>query len=139
MSRPVAQRVHHVDIVVRDLDRAVKRYQAVLGLRPGPRERLPERGVELVRFRVGETWIVLVEPTARSGQVWEFLNANGEGFFHIAIEFDDVVAAASAVEADGIRLLRPWPRHGLDGWKLVDLAVEDTAGAMLQLAEVQEE
>jgi methylmalonyl-CoA/ethylmalonyl-CoA epimerase len=130
--------VHHIDVVVRDLDEAARRYEAALAIRPGPREQLPDRGVDLIRFRVGQTWLVLVQPTGSGGPVSEFLQANGEGFYHIGVEFEDVVAAASAARDRGLRLNEPYPRSGLDGWKLVDVAVEDTSGAMLQLVEVPE-
>jgi len=132
------RRIHHVDVVVRDLDHAVEQYRKVLGIDPQPRESLASRGIDLVRFRVGETWLILVQPTSDQGPVADFLAANGEGFFHMAIEVDDVTAAASAMSGRGVRLANDTPRMGVEGWKLVDVQIEETLGAMVQFVEAQE-
>ena len=137
MSGATVRCLHHVDIVVNDLDRAARRYAVVLGLVPGPRETLPERRVDLIRFRVGATWLILVQPTG-DGPVRDFLEANGEGFYHMAFEVADVAAAAAALQEQGVVVDNPRPRRGLDGWKLVDIDTWETAGAMVQLAEVGE-
>jgi methylmalonyl-CoA/ethylmalonyl-CoA epimerase len=138
MSGPPSRRIHHLDVVVRDLDRAVEQYRAVLGVEPGPRENLPERGIDLVRFRVGETWLILVQPTRSESPVMRFLEEHGEGFFHMAIEVDDVEARAGSLAAQGIGLVSATPRRGVEGWKLIDIEIEETLGAMVQLVEVSE-
>jgi len=132
------RRIHHIDVVVRDLDRGVEQYRKVLGIDPGPRETLPGRGIDLARFRVGETWLILVQPTGSNGPVADFLERHGEGFFHMGIQVDDAKAEADALEARGIRLGEDSPRMGIEGWKLVDIHLEDTMGAMMQLIEEQE-
>jgi methylmalonyl-CoA/ethylmalonyl-CoA epimerase len=132
------RRIHHIDVVVRDLDHAVEQYRSVLGIDPLPRESLPSRGIELARFPVGETWLILVQPTSDRGPVAVFLAQHGEGFFHMGLEVDDVAAAASAMGERGIRLTSDTPRLGVDGWKLMDIEIEDTSGAMMQLVEIEE-
>jgi methylmalonyl-CoA/ethylmalonyl-CoA epimerase len=139
MTSPHLKRLHHIDFVVRDLAAAAVRFGRVLGMEPGPRESLESRGVDLVRFRVGETWLILVQPTRSDSPVMEFLERHGEGFFHMAVEVDDVESAASALRARGVRLVNQTPRRGVEGWKLIDVAAEETPGAVLQLAEVEPE
>ena len=136
MARP--RRIHHIDVVVRDLDHAVEQYRKVLGIDPCPRESLPSRGIELARFRIGETWLILVQPISDQGPVAEFLAQNGEGFFHMAIEVDDIEARAREMKARGIRLDNDTSRLGVEGWKLIDIKIEETLGAMMQLVETQE-
>jgi methylmalonyl-CoA/ethylmalonyl-CoA epimerase len=135
MSSAASSRIHHIDVVVRDLDRAEDRYRTILGVDPLPRERLPDREIELVRFRVGETWLILVRPTSTEGPVAAFLDEHGEGFFHVAIAVDDVVERARILADEGIELVNREPRIGVDGWKLVDLGICQTMGAMIQLIE----
>lgn len=139
MTASNPRRVHHIDVVVRDLDQAEDRYRRVLGIDPLPRETLPERGIDLVRFRIGETWLILVQPTGGTGPVAAFLDEHGEGFFHMAIEFDDVEGQARDVEARGVRLTNDQPRIGIDGWKLIDVELTETLGAMIQFVEAPEE
>jgi len=139
MTFPVPRRVHHFDVVVRDLDQAEDRYRRVLGIEPLPRERLHGRGIDLVRFRIGETWLILVQPTDKDGPVATFLREHGEGFFHMAIEVDDIEAEAHALKSRKVRLVNTEPRIGIDGWKLIDIELHETLGAMIQLVEAPEE
>jgi len=139
MTSPAPRRVHHIDVVVRDLDRAVDRYRRVLGFEPLLRESLPGRGIDLVRFRIGETWLILVQPTSDESPVAVFLEEHGEGFFHMAIEIDDIDQEARALRARNVRLVNSEPRIGIDGWKLIDIELEETLGAMIQLVEAPEE
>ena len=129
------KRIHHIDFVVRDLDRAAERYRTLFGFEPEPKETLPERGIELVRFRVGETWLILVQPTRDDSPVAAFLEEHGEGYFHLAFEVDDVETAARDMADRGVALRDSAPRTGLDGWKLVDIEPEETFGALMQLIE----
>lgn len=139
MSPSAPRRVHHIDVVVRDLEDAVRRYRRVLGIEPLPRESLPDRGVSLARFRVGETWLILVQPIRDDSPVARFLEQHGEGFFHMAIEVEDVVERARELTAAGVALTNEQPRRGVEGWKLVDVEVRETLGAMIQLVEPPEE
>lgn len=127
-------RIHHIDFVVRDLAAASARYAALLGREPGPRESLPSRGIEAVRFRLGETLLILVQPTA-PGPVQRFLDAHGEGFFHLAYETDDIAAEAARIEASGAGFRDPAVRFGLEGWLLRDLDPGSTFGVECQLAQ----
>jgi len=135
MPGATSRRLHHLDIVVKDLDRAKARYQQVLGIEPLPRENFSKRGIDLVRFRLGETWLILVQPTDETGPVAQFLAEHGEGFFHFAVEVDDIDQRARDLTAGGIRLTNTEPRIGVDGWKLVDIELDETFGAMVQLVE----
>ncbi len=132
----MVRRIHHIDFVVRDLERATELYRKLLGREPLGRESLPTRGIDLVRFQVGETWIILVQPLGDDGPVAEFLRDHGEGFFHIAYQVDgDVEAVGHSLADDGVGVVNPEPRLGVEGWKLVDLEMDDTLGAMIQLVE----
>ncbi len=132
----MVKRIHHIDFVVRDLERATELYRKILGCEPLDRESLPARGIDLVRFRAGETWIILVQPLGDGGPVAKFLRDHGEGFFHIAYQVDgDVKKVGELLVEEGIGVVNPEPRPGVEGWKLVDLEIEDTLGAMIQLIE----
>ena len=128
------RRVHHIDFVVRDLDAAAERYARIFGVAPLGRERLEERGIELVRFELDNVWLVLVQPVA-DGPVSNFLAEHGEGFFHAGFQVDDVKAEAERIEGEGIRVVNRVPRRGVEGWQLVDLEMDETFGVYLQLVQ----
>ena len=127
------KRAHHIDFVVRDLDAATARFASVFGIEPRKRERLEDRGVELVRFEVGKLWIILVQPVRDDSPVQAFLDKHGEGFFHIAYKVDDVEAEAERLESVGVRRANREPRRGVEGWKLIDIDMDDTFGIYTQL------
>ena len=135
----MVKRVHHINFLVNDLESAIQRYEQILGVAVYSREVLESRGVILARFRVGEVWIVLVQPTSDEGVPAEHLRHHGEGFFLISYEVDAVEQAAWDIKENGIQFLNEKPRQGISGWKLMDLDPDDTFGAQIQLTEIQRE
>ncbi|MEP5763640.1 MAG: VOC family protein [Halieaceae bacterium] len=128
-------KIHHINFLVKDLDQAEASYRGLLGLPPGIREELPARGVLTARFRVGDTWLVLLQPTTDEGEPARHLREQGEGFFLISFGVDDLDAAIDRVTAAGGRISGAGPRCGLAGWRIVDIDAADTFGAQLQLTE----
>jgi len=57
----------------------------------------------------------------------------------MAIEVDDIEAHARALKSRGVPLAQEEPRIGIDGWKLIDIELDETLGAMIQLIEPPEE
>jgi methylmalonyl-CoA/ethylmalonyl-CoA epimerase len=127
--------VHHINLLVRNLDAAVAQYRAVLGIDHFEREALPGRGVLTARFRVGETWIVLVQPTDPEGVPARRLARHGEGLFLLSLGVGSLDAARDAVAAGGGAFSDAAPRAGLDGWRVLDLDPACVGGALLQLTE----
>jgi methylmalonyl-CoA/ethylmalonyl-CoA epimerase len=135
----MVKRVHHINFLVHDLEAAIKRYQELLGVTVCARESLESRGVRLARFRVGEVWIVLVQPISEEGVPAHHLRRYGEVFFLISYEVDDVVQAANDIKSRGVRLIHEEPRQGISGWRLMDLDPADTFGTQIQLTETLDE
>jgi methylmalonyl-CoA/ethylmalonyl-CoA epimerase len=128
-------KIHHINYLVKDLNEAVGRYERLFGLKVARRDRLGERGVETARFRLGEAWIVLVQPIDPDSVPGRHLAEKGEGFFLVSYEVDDLLAAAARVKETGARLLNEIPRQGLDGWRVIDIHPNDTNGVQTQLVE----
>lgn len=128
-------RIHHLNLLVRDLDAAVERYRETLGVDSFEYGDLEQRGVRTARFRAGESWIVLVQPTDPDGEPGKYLAAHGEGLFLLSFGVDELAPARAAVEAGGGQLLNQAPRTGLAGWQLLDLDPQQFFGATLQLTE----
>lgn len=129
------RRVHHINFVVRDLDVAAARFGRLLDQAPGAVERLPARGVELIRFRLGEAWLVLVHPTDPECVPGRYLAEHGEGFFLLSCEVEDISECAREIEARGFRPVQEEPRGGLDDWRVIDLDPADLFGINFQLVE----
>jgi methylmalonyl-CoA/ethylmalonyl-CoA epimerase len=128
-------RVHHINFLVKDLEQAVARYEDVLGVVLTERDELPDRGVKIARVRLGETWIILVQPTDAQGIPAKHLERYGEGFFLISYQVEDVLAAGTKVTAAGVAPVNSEPRQGLDDWLVLDLPADDLLGVSTQLVQ----
>ncbi len=127
--------VHHINFVVRDLDAAVSRYQALFGLDNCEYLDHPHRPVKTARFRIGESWIVLLQPLDNDSPPAKHLLQHGEGFFLISYEVDDIDAAMHRVKENGGSLEDEQARPGILNWQVADLDPDSTFGALIQLTE----
>jgi methylmalonyl-CoA/ethylmalonyl-CoA epimerase len=108
-------RIHHIALVVRSVDDALKLYRDVLGL---PLELVTDVATDRVRIAflgVGESKVELVEPTDDTTGVARFLAAKGEGFHHVCFEVPDLAEELARLAAAGIELIDAAPRRGAEG------------------------
>ena len=127
--------VHHINFLVRDLMVAVERYRTVLGIDSFQYGKLDGRGVRTARFRVGQTWLVLVQPTDPDSVPGRHLAEHGEGIFLLSLGVDSLEAAVRDVKSRGGKFVSESPRKGLENWKLIDLDSDQFFDAQIQLCE----
>ena len=108
-------RVHHVAVVVREMDAALRFYRDVLGLAPGPVVPIPADRVNIAFLPVGEVRIELVQPTDTATGVARFLATRGEGFHHVCFEVVDISATLTRLAVEGVELIDTAPRPGAEG------------------------
>ena len=87
---------------------------------------------------MGDIWLILVKPVRKDSPVMRFLEQHGEGYFHMGLLSHDIQAEAARLEAAGVRLADQEPRRGVEGWRLLDIPMDETAGVMMQLVEDEE-
>ena len=109
------RKIHHVGIVVRNLDDAYKFYRDTLGLHVHKEAVVEDQGVKAALLTIGNSEIELLEPINENGGVAKFLERRGEGLHHICFETNDVAAELAATKAKGIALIDQTPRKGLAG------------------------
>ncbi len=126
--------IHHINLLVRDLDEAMARYRDLLAIDSFEVADLPGRGVRTARFRAGESWVVLVQPTDAEGAPAQHLARHGEGLFLLSFGVDSLGRAMEHLAKEGGLAPSP-PRRGLEGWRVADLDPAAFAGAVLQLTE----
>jgi methylmalonyl-CoA/ethylmalonyl-CoA epimerase len=107
--------VHHVGIVVKDLDEAIAMYHGGLGLEVTKVTASAADGVKMAFMPAADTLIELLQPMDSTTGVARFLEARGEGFHHIAVEVDDIVAHLKQLEQAGAQLIDKAPRQGVEG------------------------
>jgi methylmalonyl-CoA/ethylmalonyl-CoA epimerase len=133
-SRLGNPRLHHVAVVVADLDEALARYRT-LGFSGGERFLLAEQAVEVATLRSGTGWIELIRPTDPDGPIARYLAKRGEGVHHVAYAVPDLIIALKDLAAAGIRLIDAAPRIGAHGWLIAFVHPESCGGVLTELVQ----
>ena len=108
-------RVHHVAVVVREMEPALRFWRDTLGLELEVVEDMAHDRVRIAFLPVGESKVELVEPTDDTTGVARFLEKSGEGFHHVCFEVANLAETLLRLEIDGIELIDTAPRKGAEG------------------------
>jgi len=134
MSRGALTRIHHVGVVVRNLEQAYGFWRDVLGLPVHKVATVQDQGVRAALLTVGDSEIELLEPLAPTSGIGKFLAKRGEGLHHLCYATDDVAAALEAARGKNVRLIDEKPRPGLAGM-ICFLHPASTHGVLVEYAE----
>ena len=129
--------LHHVGVVVADLDAALARYGA-LGFAAPERIALPDQAVVAATFRAGSGYVELIQPTDPAGPIARFMSKRGEGLHHVAYRVPDVREALARLAAAGVRLIDETPRQGAHGWRIAFVHPDACNGVLTELVETGE-
>ena len=104
-------RVHHMGMIVPELDRAIGGFRDVLGLELDHTEPYGDE-LEIAFLPCGETLVELIRPLTEEGFSADWLASAGPGIQHVAFEVDDLDAALRELAAKGVRPTGTAPRPG---------------------------
>ena len=108
-------RVHHVALIVADLDAALGFWRDTLGLPVELVLPIENDRVTIAFLPVGESKVELVKPTDDTTGVARFLANKGEGFHHVCFEVDNLAETLMRLEIDGLELIDTSPAKGAEG------------------------
>lgn len=108
-------RIHHVALVVRDLEASLRLWRDMLGLPVELVLPIEHDRVTIAFLTVGESKVELVQPTDDTTGVARFLAAKGEGFHHVCLEVANIAETLLRLELDGIELIDTVARKGAEG------------------------
>ncbi len=113
-----ATRIHHLNFVVRDLDKACRRFESLLGVGPFETVDHAARGSHIAYCEIGESRLVLVCPYDPDSVPGRYLAKHGEGFFLLSVGTDEMPNGADI-------------REGILDWQVADMG--EAYDAVLQL------
>ncbi len=134
MDQDVNPALHHVGIVVSDIEASSASY-AALGFAGGERFEMTEQGVIVVTFHSGAGYIELIQPTDPDGPIARFMAKRGEGTHHVAYRVDDIEASLVDLASRGVRLIDLVPRRGAHGWRIAFIHPESCNGVLTEIVE----
>ena len=125
----------HVGIAVADLEAAVERYRALLGVEPVHRELVVDQGVEEVLFAAGTSYVQLLGALGPDTPVGRHLAKRGEGVHHVAYRVADVAEALAHLRAEGAELIDEEPRPGSRGTLIAFVHPRAFGGVLVELVQ----
>jgi methylmalonyl-CoA/ethylmalonyl-CoA epimerase len=128
------KKVHHVGVVVRDMDQAMRFYRDTLGLLVHKEETIEDQGVRAALLTLGDSEIELLEPVVADNGVAKYLESRGEGLHHVCFEVDDVDDDLDTLKDMDIELIDREPRIGLAG-RICFLHPRAMHGTLVELCE----
>jgi methylmalonyl-CoA/ethylmalonyl-CoA epimerase len=130
------KKLHHVGIVVKDLDKAVELYTAMLGVKPESFFEIRDAKIKIANFKVGETALEFLGPMP-GNSLENFTGYRGEGLHHIAFEVDDIGEELKKQAELGVKLVDMEPRPGPEG-DIAFIGPEGAHGVYIELVQPKE-
>jgi methylmalonyl-CoA/ethylmalonyl-CoA epimerase len=132
---PKVKRIHHVAVVVDDMEKSLSFWRDALGLNPSEVRDVPEQKSQVAFLPTGESEVELVKPTSDDSGVARYLTKRGPGMHHICVEVDDIQAMLAQLKARGVRLINEMPITTHAGKKYAFIHPESTGGVLVELCE----
>lgn len=131
------QKIEHIGIAVKDLNKSIKFYEDVLGLKCYKVEEIKNQKVKTAYFKVGDTKIELLESTDNEGPIGKFIEKRGEGLHHIAFGVDNLKSSLSELSDKNIKLIDVEPKEGADDLNIGFIHPRGTNGVLTELCETK--
>jgi len=129
------QGIDHIAVAVDDLDEATRLWRDVLGLREGAREVVEEQGVEVQMMHAGAVRVELLRALGPDTPVGRYLQKNGPGMHHLALQVDDCATAARDAAAAGARMIDREPRRGAHDTRIAFVHPAASGGVLVEFVE----
>lgn len=91
-------------------------------------------GLRLIFLDLGDGYFELLEPT-EEGTIQRYLDRNGPGVHHLALETSDIDSALSTLRETGIELIDEKPRPGAWNHDVAFLHPKSTGGILIELVQ----
>lgn len=128
------RRIHHVGIVVADLDASLERYRRLFGLTATRPLSPPGSRLSFALVGLPGAELELLAEAAADTPISKFLATRGPGLHHLAFEVEDMSAAVAALEPHGLTPLEP-PARGIHGAPTCFFHPKATQGVLVEYVE----
>ncbi|MBI5287767.1 MAG: methylmalonyl-CoA epimerase [Chloroflexi bacterium] len=131
-------KVHHVGVVVRDIDASMRFWRDILGLPLHKLQAIEEQGVKAALLTLGDSEVELLEPVVTDNGIARYLERKGEGLHHICFQSDDVERDLTALKFKGVEMIDQQTRIGIAG-RICFLHPSAMDGALIELCQPLDE
>jgi len=125
--------IEHIGIAVKNIQESLPIFERLLGTPCYAVEEVADQNVKTAFFKVGQTKIELLEPTAPESPIAKFIEKKGEGIHHLAFAVQDLAASLAELQHAGTRLIDAMPRAGAEGLQIAFLHPASTNSVLVEL------
>lgn len=126
-------RISHLGIAVKDLNSAKEMYRKLFQSEPSEPEYVADQKVNVVKFKVGESTIELLEGTSADSPITKFIEKKGEGIHHVAYESDDIKDDMKRLNDEGFELIDKEPKVGSDNMLIAFIKPKSVGGVLTEI------
>jgi len=126
-------RFDHAGIATREFDATVELYVDLLTGELVHEEQFD--GMRVGFLDLGNGYFEVLEPIGDDGTIARYLDENGPGIHHLAVETDDAAAAIERARRLDVEPIDDEPRPGAWGHEVAFLHPRDTGGVLLEFVE----
>jgi methylmalonyl-CoA/ethylmalonyl-CoA epimerase len=130
---PEIKRIHHIAVLVENIDASLEFWQTVLGIEPSHISDYPQEDARIAFLPLGESEIELVQPTKPDSSLSRFLEKRGPGLHHLCLEVEDLRGLMVELAAKNVLLINEQPRVGEDGRLYAFIHPKSTSGVLVEL------
>lgn len=129
-------KIEHVAIAVRNNKSSLGLFE-LLGMDIGKKEFVKDQKVNVIKIRTEsrDHAIELLEASDDSSIIKKFIDKNGEGLHHIALEVDNIKATISHLRNNGVELIYDPPKVGANDKLITFISPKSTPGILLELCQ----
>jgi methylmalonyl-CoA/ethylmalonyl-CoA epimerase len=129
------KKIHHIAIVVPDINEALTFWQDALGLDLSHVEDVPAQETRVAFLPTGGSEVELVEPTSDTSGMARYMAKRGPGIHHICFEVEGIEGILAQLKAKGVQLINEEPTIGAGGKKVAFIHPKSTGGVLVELYE----
>lgn len=127
------EKLEHIGIAVKNLDKSNRLFARLLGRAHYKIEDVPSEGVRTSFFQVGDIKIELLEATRADSPIAKFIEKRGEGLHHLAFQVENLPEKMDAMKHEDFALLADKPKAGADNKMIVFMHPKTTNHVLVEL------
>lgn len=135
---PEIKCIHHIAILVDDLENSLRFWRDILGIQPTHISDIPNEAARIAFLPLGESEIELVQPTTDDSGLSRYLVKHGPGMHHICLQVNDLAGLLPRLKDKGIQLINDLPKQGEDGRWYAFVHPKSTQGVLVELYQLTE-
>lgn len=128
--------LHHVAIIVKDMESALTFWRDTLGLELTEMEDNPGESAKIAFLPLSGSMLELIQPLSEESGLIRFIKKRGEGLHHICMEVDDIDQMSKHLLEKGVRLINDVPKTGADGRRYIFIHPQSSTGVLTELYEI---